>query len=83
MHFYRKKTIIILHSMMLVFFMVFLFAYVQLKREVAILNIGLSFYVENMMIIAFSFISILMVLYEIVKVEHHHEYERRMKRKEK
>lgn len=81
MHTYRKKTITILHSLLLLFFLIFLFGYVQLKREVAILNLGLSYYVEDMLIILLSFLSMARVVYELYKVEHHHEYERRMKKK--
>ena len=81
MHTYRKKTIIILHSLLLVFFLIFLFGYVQLKREVAILNIGLSYYVEDMLILILSFFSMVKIVYELYNIEHHHEYESRMKKR--
>ena len=81
MHTYRKKTIIILNSLLMVFFLIFVFGYIQLKRGVAILNIGLSYYIEDMLIILLSLLSMAKVVYELYKVEHHHEYERRMKKK--
>ena len=81
MHTYRKKTIVILHFLLMVFFLIFLFGYVQLKREVAILNIGLSYYAEDMLILILSFFSMVKIVYELYNVEHHHEYESRMKKK--
>ena len=81
MHHYRRKTIIILNSTLFLFLLAFIFGYVQLKRGVAILNIGPSYYIEDMLIMLLSLAAMVMVVYEIHKVEHHHEYERRMKRK--
>ena len=81
MHTYRKKTIVILNSLLLLFFLIFVFGYVQLKREVAVLNIGLSYYTEDMLIIILSFLSMARAVYELYNVEHHHEYESRLKKK--
>ena len=81
MHTYRKKTVVILNSLLFLFFLVFVFGYVQLKRHVAILNIGLSYYIEDMIIILLSFLSMVKVVYELYNVEHHHEYESRLKKK--
>jgi len=81
MHTYRKKTVVILNSLLFLFFLVFVFGYVQLKRHVAILNIGLSYYIEDMIIIMLSFLSMVKVVYELYNVEHHHEYEIRLKKK--
>lgn len=81
MHKYRKKTLLMLNSLLTTFFIIFFFGYVQMRREKAILDIGLSFYIEDMLIMVLSFIAMLMVVYEIHKVEHPHEYEKRMKRK--
>lgn len=65
----------------MVFFLIFLFGYVQLKRKVAILNIGLSYYAEDMLILILSFFSMVKIVYELYNVEHHHEYEGRMKKR--
>ncbi|MBI2208509.1 hypothetical protein HYU50_03360 [Candidatus Woesearchaeota archaeon] len=81
MHTYRKRTINVLHSLLLVFFIILVFAYVQFKRQIPILNIGLSYQVEDVLILLLSFLSMAKVVYELYKVEHHHEYERRMKKK--
>ena len=79
MHTYRKRIIIVYYALLLIFFIVFLFAYVQLKRQIPILHMGFSYYVEDMLIIILSFFSMLKVVYEIYNVEHHHEYERRVR----
>jgi hypothetical protein len=46
---------------------------------IPILNIGLSYYVEDMMIIVLSVLSIIKIVYEIYKIEHHHVFESRVK----
>ena len=81
MHTYRKKTVVILNFLLFLFFLAFVFGYIQLKRQVAILNIGLSYYVEDMLILILSFFSMVKIVYELYNIEHHHEYERRMKKK--
>jgi hypothetical protein len=79
MHTYRKRTIVILSSFLLTFFLIFIFAYVQLRREIAIFNIGLPYYIEDMMVIILSFFSMMKIVYEINEVEHPEEYEGRVK----
>jgi hypothetical protein len=79
MHTYRRRAILILHSLLLLFFIIFIFAYVQLKRDYSILNIGFSPYIENMIVIVFSFLSMVKVVFEIYRVEHHEEYEKRVR----
>ena len=81
MHTYRKRTILVLHSLLLVFFTISVFAYVQFNRQIPILNIGLSYLVDDTLILFLSFLCIIRVVYELYKVEHHHEYERRIKKK--
>lgn len=83
MHTYRKKTIIILHSVLVLFFILFIFAYVQLKRGIAIFDIGLSYYLEDMMVIVLSFLSMIKIVYEIYQVEHPHEFESRINNRKK
>ena len=80
MHTYRRKAVIILFSLLLVFFLIAVFSYVQLKREISILSIGLPYDVEDTIILVLSALSMLKVIHEIQKVEHHHEYERRVRK---
>jgi len=51
---------------------------VQFKRGIAIFDIGLSYYIEDMLVIVLSFLSMLKIVYEIFQVEHHNEYETRI-----
>jgi len=81
MHTYRKKAIIILLCLLFVFFLIFIFSYIQLKRRISILSLGLPYYAEDMTIILLSILSMLKVVYEIYRVEHRHEFERRIKSK--
>ena len=78
MHTYRKRTILFLLSLLLVFFTISVFAYVQFNRQIPILNMGLSYQVDDTLILFLSFLCIIRVVYELYKVEHHHEYERRI-----
>lgn len=80
MHTYRRKTIGVLLILLTLFFLASIFAYAQYKRKIPILNIGLSYAEEDLIVLALSIASILRVAYELFKVEHHHEYERRLKR---
>jgi hypothetical protein len=80
MHTYRRRIIYVLNSLLIVFFLLFLFAYIQFRRGVGLLNIGLSYTIEDMIIIVLSFLSMLKVVYEIHNVEYHHEYEKRMRK---
>jgi len=81
MHTYRKRTLTVLNSLLFVFLAVFIFAYIQFRRQIPILNSGLTYYVEDMLIILLSLASIAKIVYEIHKVEHHHELEERISSK--
>ena len=79
MHTYRKKSIVVLFYLLIVFFIISIFSYVQIRRKVPILNLGLSYYTEDILILSLSVLSMIKVVYEIYEIEHHHEYERRLK----
>ncbi|MBW2976800.1 hypothetical protein KY347_05125 [Candidatus Woesearchaeota archaeon] len=80
MHTYRKKTITVLFSLLIVFLLIFTFSYIQLKRKIAVFSIGLPYYTENMLVLVLSAVSVLRVVYEIYRVEHPYIYERRLKK---
>jgi hypothetical protein len=46
---------------------------------IPIFNIGLSYYVEDMLVFIFSLLSMIKIVYEIYKVEHEEEYEKRIR----
>ena len=81
MHTYRRKAITILVSLLVIFFLIAVFSYIQLKREVPILSIGLPYYIEDMVVLILAVLSLLKVVHEIYNIESHKEYEARIKKK--
>ena len=81
MHTYRRKAITILVSLLVIFFLIAVFSYIQLKREVPILIIGLPYYIEDMVVLILAVLSLLKVVHEIYNIESHKEYEARIKKK--
>jgi len=77
-HTYRNKVLVILVGLLFLFALIAFYSYIQLKRNVALMDIGLSAYEENMIIIGLSLLSMLKVVYEIWKVEHPEAYERKL-----
>ena len=69
-HKFRKKALMLLGILMLLFFLIFLFAYFQSQKGSEIFDIGLPGDSENTLIMAFSILSLAKVVYEIYKVEH-------------
>lgn len=67
---YKRKSLILMTILLLIFFIVFIYSYIQSKKGVLIFNIGLSNNYENKLVMIFSFLSIIKVVYEIFKVEH-------------
>ena len=80
MHTYRKRTVIVLLSLMFVFLLIAIFAFIQLNRNIPLLGLGFSYYTEDLLVLGLSILSMIKVIYEIWKVEHHHEYERRVRK---
>ncbi len=81
MHTYRRKAITILVSLLVIFFLIAIFSYIQLKRNVPILSIGLPYYAEDMLVLILAVLSMLKVVSMIYDVESHKEYEARIKKK--
>lgn len=79
MHKYRKKALTILISLLALFALIAAYAFLQIQREIAILGIGLSYYEENLIILALAALSMIKVVYEIYQIEHHEEFEERIK----
>ena len=77
-HAYRNKVLVILIGLLFLFALIALYSYIQLKRNVALMDIGLSPFEENMIIMGRSILSMFKVLYEIWKVEHPQVYEQRL-----
>jgi len=80
MHLYRRKTIIALIIIMLIFFLIFIWAFYNLLNGKSVMDIGLSYYTEDYLVMFFSLISIIKAFIEVIKVEHKVGYERRIKK---
>ena len=80
MHMYRKKAVIFLMIMLLIFSSLFILSLVDLKRGRAVFQLGLGFRAENIAVMVFSLLAMVRVVIELYGIEHHHEYEARIKR---
>lgn len=78
MHKYRKKTIILLSCFLILFGVISIFAYIQLKRGVGLFGLNMPYYVEDLFLIVTSIAIMLKIIYEIVEIEHAKEYEKRI-----
>ncbi len=79
MHMYRKKTVMLLVALMLVFFAVFLIALYDLVKGIPILDIGFSAQTINWVVMLLSAMSIVKVIVEIAGVEGHKDFEKRVR----
>ena len=64
----KEKLVISLLSLLILFFCTFVVAFIALKGEYALFNIGIPYLVENCFIIILSIIFIIKILYELVIV---------------
>ena len=78
MHKYRNQVLNVLLLLLVLFSIIALYAFVHLQRKTAILNIGLDYFQENVIIIVLAILSMIKVIYEIYRIEHPSKYERRV-----
>ena len=62
---YRKRTIKILVILLLVFVAIFFVAYTQFKKGILIFDLGMPNGIENLIVMFFSMIAIVKVVFEI------------------
>lgn len=67
---YRRRLIIGLVLLLLVFGIIFLSALLASNRGYGLLGLGIPFSVENFLIMVLSFIAMVKVVWEIYRVEH-------------
>ncbi len=79
MHRYRKKAVVYLLIFLILFLISFFVAYWSLKNGRSVLNLGFPYKTEGYTIMALSIIGVIVVIYEIITVEHHKEFEERIK----
>ena len=64
---YRKRTIKTLVILLLVFVAIFFVAYTQFKKGILIFDLGMPNGIENLIVMFFSMIAIVKVVFEISK----------------
>ncbi|NQV09091.1 hypothetical protein HQ529_04530 [Candidatus Woesearchaeota archaeon] len=70
MYDYRKKLIVFLGILLIMFFLAFLISYIDLKRGVAVIKLGtIDYKTIDLVVMALSFISIIKMILEIIKIE--------------
>lgn len=79
MHKYRKKIIKYLFVFLILFLLSFFIAYFNFKNKKPIFNLGFGYEVEDYTIMILSVIGIIKSIFEIISIEHHHEFEKRIK----
>ena len=79
MHRYRNKTIILFLFLLVLFGIIAFFSFIQFQRGIAIFNLNMPYYLEDLAVLGLSILSMLKVVYEIYKIEHSDEYEERIK----
>jgi hypothetical protein len=66
---YRKKLIIGLLTLNLIFFVIFMLAFFNTVQGRPTINTGLPYVVENLIVMGFSVLSVINVLIELYKVK--------------
>ena len=66
---YRKKLVLGLLTLNLVFFVIFILAFFNTVQGRPTINTGLAYATENLIIMAFSVLSVINVIIELFKVD--------------
>ena len=67
---YKRRLVLGLIALMLLFFLIFVIAFLDLNRGAGILSTKLPYKVENYGVMILSLLSIAKVIYEIYRIEH-------------
>lgn len=78
MHRYRKKSVVYLLIFLVLFFIAFFVAYLSFRNGKSVLNLGFPYKAEDYTIMILSVIGIGIVIYEIIKIETHSEFQDRV-----
>ncbi|MCK5140501.1 MAG: hypothetical protein KAK00_04025 [Nanoarchaeota archaeon] len=62
-----NKELILLLALLLIFTVLFFISIINLRRGLPVFGIGISYTIENYIIIALSFLSILRIFWSIIK----------------
>jgi formate hydrogenlyase subunit 3/multisubunit Na+/H+ antiporter MnhD subunit len=78
---YRKKLIWGLIALLIVFGIVFVITFINLKGKRAVFNLGLPFEIEDFTVMFLCILSLVKVVWEIIKIEKLENLENRIKTK--
>jgi len=78
MHDYRKKAVIFLCVLLLMFFLAFMISYIDLKSKIAVMKIGIDYKTVDISVMILSFLAMIRVIFELVKIETHEELKTRL-----
>ena len=79
MHKYRKQSLMFLMGYLLIFFIVMVVSIFNLNSGKALFEIGMNHSLQNWILIIFSFLAVIKVVLEIIRIESHSEYERKLR----
>lgn len=63
----HKRELILLISLLVMFQALFVVAFINLKRELPVFGLSISYIIEDYLIIALSFFSIIRIFWAIIK----------------
>ena len=66
---YLKKIVSLLLALLIIFTAIALFSFIQFKRGKDIFDIGLPYYVEDIMVFSLSLFAIVIVVYDLYCIE--------------
>lgn len=64
---------------MVIFFIVLVVSIINLGTSKTLFEIGMNHQLQNIVIIVFSFLAIVRVLIEIIRIESHSEYDKKLR----
>ena len=79
-HAYRKRTVVYVLLMLGLFLVVFLYGFIKLKANESIFDSAFGYAIEDSGLMFLSLLAILKLLYELIRIESHHEYDAKLKK---
>ena len=76
---YRRKTLYLLIALLAIFSSVFVVSFIAIQKRFALIGPKTQSLMWNWVILVFSVLSVLRIIWEINEVEHPHEYGRRLR----
>lgn len=68
MHHYRKKVINTLIVLLFIFLFIFAVSVINLRNDYSLINFGMSYEVQNLILAFLSMLSIIKIVFELVTI---------------